>query len=98
LKNSPDAASEPFRGRDALRLEAKPWSNLGIETLTDANLTTDPLFSTGCVIIGRTAGLPGDSELTEINRESGNHQDDGIGSASYGLIDAPQSVAIPPPQ
>ena len=37
-------------------------------------------------------------DLSEINRESGDHQNERIGCASHGLIDASQGIAIVPPQ
>jgi hypothetical protein len=47
---------------------------------------------------GEALPLSTRSELAEVDGETGDHQDDGIGSASYGLIDAPENIAVVPPQ
>jgi hypothetical protein len=47
---------------------------------------------------GEARPLSTSSELVEVDGETGDHQDDGIGSASYGLIDAPENIAVVPPQ
>ena len=46
---------------------------------------------------GEARPLSTSSELTQVDRETGDHQDDGISFASYGLIDTPQDIAIVPP-
>ena len=47
---------------------------------------------------GEALPLIGGSELSEVDWETGDHQDDGIGCASHDLIDAPEDIAIVPPQ